>query len=138
FRGKQLNLLQYCHGDPINFIDIQGTDPGWAFQPGDFGNAMSDWEDVHDERNRFNRCPAHPPEVDFCNEDGREWNQDSWGDQKYRGSDGSECVYDERGNLLDEGTFNYCANPWTICHIFLYDVLPQFWFGAPPPPSHWS
>jgi hypothetical protein len=45
---------------------------------------------------------------------------------KWRGSDGSECIYDEDGNLQTGGSYNYCDG--IVCHI-LIDVLPHYLFG---------
>ena len=67
---------------------------------------------------------------------GSEWTQDSWalskllvliggsGTRKYRNRSGSECAYNECGELTYEGTYNYEPNPRTLRHIRL-DVLPS-------------
>jgi transcriptional regulator with XRE-family HTH domain len=116
-RGGDANLYGYVGGDPINRIDPTGL------------LSLKEAQDIHLERNKYNRCPPTAPDELTCFDDGRTWEQDSWGEQKWRASDGSECVYDEDDNLIpDEGTFNYCSDPFTLCHL-LSDVIPHFFFG---------
>lgn len=55
---------------------------------------------------------------------------------KYQSPDGSECVYDENGDLVDEGSYNFTPdyrpesvdNPVLWQHV-LQDVLPA-WLGG--------
>jgi hypothetical protein len=82
----------------------------------------------HFFRNFQNDCPPIQPPTNACTPDGRSWEQDRHGDKKFRGSDGSECIYGPDGNLDREGSFNYCADPWTLCHV-LFDVAPVFFIG---------
>lgn len=69
--------------------------------------------------------------------DGRDfWFDDEHGD-KWRGTDGSECTYDEDGNLTDEGSFNFTPdyrpesmdNPLFWKHIY-QDVAPWLNWGS--------
>lgn len=104
-----------------------------------------DASDVHKTRNKFNDCPDSRPDPNggSCGgsssgggsggggdptPDTRTWSDDFWGSGKTRGSDGSECIYDDQGNLVGEGSFNFCPNPFTMCHI-INDVLPHYVFG---------
>jgi hypothetical protein len=116
--------------DPVNFIDPDGKDP----VPLDMRvwHWWEDYKDRHFNRNRNNKCPPRPPSPDVCNADGRTWNKDWW-DDKWRASDGSECVYDSNGAPLpDAGTYNYGPDPWTAEHIG-EDVFPHFFLGPETP-----
>jgi hypothetical protein len=105
------------------------------------GLALDDWTGFpsryeHINRNKHNRCPRKQPQNGKCSE-GREWKQDSWGDKKYRGSDGSECAYDESGNLIpDKGTYNYEPDAWLMDGIIPHpnhvwkDFIPHFLYGG--------
>ena len=89
----------------------------------------------HCNRNVHNRCPAKEP-GNIC-EDGRSFEFDSGfpGGDKYRGSDGSECKYDENGDLLpDDGSYSYnftsdYSNPERFSQHVLQDVLPDLVWG---------
>jgi hypothetical protein len=118
----------YVGNDPINRIDPKGTD-----------NWLIEWEELHRTRNKYNKCPPHPPQPVCSNEDNRSWEQDpdlkKYGldmpgaGGKWRGSDGSECEYDSNGNLVPGNvSFNYCPNPWKGCHFFM-DFLPHYVLG---------
>jgi RHS repeat-associated protein len=127
WEGGQGNFYGYVGNDPVNRWDPRGMD--WF-------EWLLEWEDLHRTRNKHNRCPPHPP-LPVCSEDdSRDWEQDPDSplpipgmEGKWRGSDGSECRYDDTGNLLpDEGSFNFCPEPGSLCHVFA-DVLPHHIFG---------
>lgn len=135
WRGRSANLYVYSWNDPVNFLDATGRAPFWSEQH--FIAWLNDRLDNlannrwHRNRNFNNRCPPSVPNMcDASNPDDRTWDQDSWGTQKWRGSDGSECVYDDGGELIpDGGTYNYCPSPFTPCHGLL-DVAPHFLIGG--------
>jgi RHS repeat-associated protein len=129
FRGG-LNLYAYAINNPVNYRDFTGLDP-----------TVLDWlleaDELHRHRNRYNNCPPTPPNPSGCDSEGRTWEQDpsapipipGFGG-KWRGSDGSECAYDDSGNHIPDSTsFNFCAEPMSLCHIFA-DFLPHFMFGG--------
>jgi RHS repeat-associated protein len=132
FAGGDTNIYAYCGSDPVNRIDPRGLnfiDDALA--------ALREADELHRSRNRWNRCPARRPRPgNTCDEsvegdedpEGRVW-EHSVG--KWRGSDGSECLYDENGDLEPNSgeSYNYCPDPWTACHIFA-DVYPHFLFGG--------
>jgi hypothetical protein len=105
-----------------------------------YGLALDDWTgfpspDEHYGRNRHNRCPPTPPPVGSKTGPPK-WSQDPWSPRKYRSTDGSECIYDTRGNPVPGGTYNY--SPWRPAspywpflwpHIWK-DVIPHFWYGG--------
>src|SRR3989338_1768746 len=112
FQAGEFNLYAYVMNNPLRYGDPHGL-------------TLNDWtgfptKDEHLNRNSHNRCPwTSPPRQ--SKSPGRSWSQDPWGARKYRADDGSECVYDSKGNLLPgEGTYNYGGgrNPWTIPHVW--------------------
>ena len=124
--GGQSNLYVYVRNDPVNQLDPRGTD---------FWDELEEFEELHRTRNRYNDCPPREPQPICSTDEGRDWDQDpDWGpipgaSGKWRATDGSECAYDANGDLIpDEGSFNYCPDPATACHI-LIDVLPHYLFG---------
>ena len=141
FRGG-LNLYGYCYGDPVNLVDVTGRLPDL---PTIFPtpSELLELDEIHRNRNRFNQCPLHPPTAppNSCGlnpPDDRNWARDPKAPiphipgltGKWRASDGTECDYDDNGDLIpDAGSFNFCPYPYSICHIFS-DVLPDFIFGS--------
>ena len=88
--------------------------------------------DQHANRNQYNRCRSHPPSV--CGEDTQD---DFWFDDtpivggKYRGTGGSECVYDANGNLEPDPnqTFNFYGDPTSVGHLW-NDWGAHYWYGG--------
>jgi len=81
---------------------------------------------LHFDRNLNNQCPQRQPAE--CGIDGRTWSRIPGG-KAWRGSDGSECIYDERGNLeLGNETYNYGPDPFTFRHV-VCDFLPAILSG---------
>lgn len=120
-----VNLYAYVRNDPVNLVDPEGGQV-----PSDllFWQWFEDYLKTHRDRNQNNKCPQHEPTSQICYEDGRSWNKDWW-DNKWRGSDGSECIYDDNSNFKPGGeTFNYGPDPWTVEHV-IKDVLPEFIVG---------
>ena len=146
FKGGDQNLYVYVGNNPINMNDVTGlmnpivdvicaTKDAWRVICGD----MLVDKKTHENRNINNRCPAKkPPETPcqggrICQEckDNRTWEDTFNGFSEYpktRGSDGSECIYDQNGDLIEEGTFNYGADPRSLEHI-CKDVLPYCYWG---------
>jgi RHS repeat-associated protein len=121
FNGGDENLFAYVRADPVNLSDPTGLEP----PDGPAQDARYDFErDVHCNRNKQNSCPSREPDGNVCMDDGTYWEFTAG---KWRGSDGSECLYDENGDLQPNSgeSFNFCPNPWSLCHILL-DVLPHF------------
>ena len=79
-------------------------------------------KDEHLNRNRNNYCPTKKPETGTADCTGRVWR--TYGSEKYRADDGSECAYDKNGNLLNWGTFNYGSFPISRRHLW-NDVVPH-------------
>lgn len=120
-------LYAYSWNDPVNFVDATGRSPwpAWLF----------DLDDLHRNRNKYNRCPEYEPKAPSPNScspnppDSRRWKQDFWG-SKWRADDGAECSYDDAGRLVPDGaSFNFCPNPFTPCHVFA-DFLPALVLGG--------
>ena len=134
----------YCYvaNDPVNRLDPYGLDY-WTVEaicaaPNAFAalcvarGYLDSSPAMHQSRNIANQCPptdpttSRPEKGQWDISKDRKW--DKTPDGKVRGSDGSECVYDENGNFKKFGTFNYGASPVSIEHICL-DVLPYCWWG---------
>jgi RHS repeat-associated protein len=131
FGGGDTNLYGYVLGDPVNFVDPMGLSVLDL-------DELLEYDELHRHRNKYNDCPPAPPATAICNSDGRTWERDPKFPHfyipgfagKWRGSDGSECEYDESGELyLDEVSFNFCPNALSLCHIFA-DVLPHYMFTS--------
>jgi RHS repeat-associated protein len=138
-----LDLYGYAASDPVNRLDPTGRKVDWiglvCNNPSAWGGAcaLAGYPDIspytHQNRNDYNACPPTDP-TNSCSQDpgwgeppgGRTWS--TVGDGKLRGSDGSECIYDETGRLKKLGSYNFGANPWTLAHVCL-DVLPYCWWG---------
>jgi len=120
FDGGTGPLYEYSRNDPINLRDASGRSPGGAIGA---CYAMIPGLKEHVERNINNNCPEDEPEdgEDLC--DGRVFKKQVG---KYRGSDGSECVYDSKGWLdpLADVSFNSGPDPYTFQHM-CKDVLPH-------------
>jgi hypothetical protein len=124
-------------GDPVNYHDIYGYDSIASSGIDYVCNNKASWlllcdalglrpdKRKHEERNDWNSCPLKKPGF---------FDTDEWRicyttpDDKTRFSDGSECKYDEDGNLIGEGTYNYAPFPASIAHVCL-DVLPYCIWG---------
>jgi len=131
FAGRDGNFYVYVGNDPVNGLDPTGLG---------VQEELLELDEVHRTRNKYNRCPSHEPAPSSspggssgsCGtgpSDDRTWKKDFW-DDKWRGSDGSECVYDDEGNNVpDAGSYNYYPDPFTLGHIF-GDFLPHFIFGG--------
>ena len=156
--GNQTNVTSSCSialqtnlrnglfvgNKPINLVDPLGLYPYPAYPSRPDGVIPNfppnppapDW---HKNRNKNQKCPpkkpdSEGPEGDACPDD-RTWEKDyDWyggtkGGSTYRGSDGSECVYDQNGDLMpDKGTFNYGPDPKSFDHI-TKDVIPWLLWG---------
>jgi hypothetical protein len=75
------------------------------------GDWLKEAEELHRTRNKNNHCPKHPPnmcpsgtgESPTGGPDTRTWEQDSWGAEKWRGSDGSHAFMTGTGILFPAG-----------------------------------
>ncbi len=125
FAFGEFNLYGYVRENPVRYSDPYGLFLGFPSPEEHFG------------RNRFNRCPWRPP--DGSKSAGGPWRQDpiygAAGVSKYRGADGSECIY-IGGTLTGGGTFNYGGGNFpywpptrTVPHVWK-DVLPHFIYGG--------
>ncbi|WP_437968140.1 RHS repeat-associated core domain-containing protein [Sorangium sp. So ce260] len=102
-----VNLYRYVRNSPVNL-----TDPLGLGCP--MGTSLQWW---HFNRNLDNRCPKRPPPE--CPGDERAWSRIPLVGEAWRGSDGSECIYDSSGNLeLGKETFNFGPDPFTMTHLF--------------------
>ena len=144
FAGQSSNLYTYVNGDPVNFVDPSGrilqifigpaiATAGAAAPHLAGGGALAlisavlsfPSRDEHRTRNRNNSCPARAEdcggEPDVLN--------------KVRLDDGSECKYDENGDLqlysqtTEGGTYNYHNLPWGLWQHIFADWLPHFYYG---------
>jgi len=121
FQGG-FNLYGYADEDPLNHVDLEGTDP---FADAVFYYWLQHIWGMHVNRNLNNYCPSRTPTE--C-PDGRTWERIPFG-KAWRGSDGSECMYDRSGDLALGGeTFNYGSSPFTIHHA-VCDVAPAILTG---------
>jgi RHS repeat-associated protein len=143
FRGGQANLYVYVNNDPVNLIDPRGLElpvmepydptgktPLGPGVPVDmpFGPSRAD----HANRNQYNRCPSHPPTMCGGNTgDDFQFDNTPFVGGKYRGAGGSECAYDEGGNLMPDPkqTFNFYPDPWTLGHGW-NDFGAHYWYGG--------
>ncbi|MCP4493998.1 MAG: RHS repeat-associated core domain-containing protein [Gammaproteobacteria bacterium] len=112
-----INTYAYVNNNPTFWIDPYGLFGMWPFgnpNGGDQSQPYSPWQDYHNDRNKHNRCPEKEPKGG-CDNDGNKWTPDETGSQTYHGGlptyrgtgqyDGSQCVYDSNGNLVDSGQF---------------------------------
>jgi hypothetical protein len=128
-----VNLYQYVAANPVNYIDPSGL---WRFPWSDtpgmpFNLPFGPNREKHINRNKANVCPSYVPLA--CEVVDREdFEYDDWF-EKWRGTKGSECAFDERGNLLpDENanyTFDFAPKPITTGHIW-NDVVSHYWYGG--------
>lgn len=131
FGGGQANLYAYVGNDPINRIDPSGLwSFPWSNTPGmPFDMPFGPSRDEHANRNQHNRCPSSPPTVCGGN------TQDDFDYdgifEKWRGSGGSECDYDDASNPLPDPaqTFNFEPNEWDPGHWW-DDFGAHFWYGG--------
>jgi RHS repeat-associated protein len=145
FAGGPANLYEYVGTDPMNRID-----PGGLLDPGDSRTTMQSLgaaRDAHLGRNAFNFCPRHNPLASACDsawlDEGRPILHG--GNRALRGigpNAGSQCTYDERGALInegpDQGTYDFAAPyssdgsisiPGLAGHVIL-DVFPHYTLGS--------
>jgi RHS repeat-associated protein len=138
FDGGQTNLYVYAAGDPVNRLDRSGTNPvldtvcAMKDELADWCGSERPTYSQHKHRNDNNSCPKHFPTncsrscSPGCN-DPRTTSQSIF-DNKTRFSDGSECIYNDQGDLTSEGSFNFGADPASKRHICV-DVLPYCYWG---------
>ena len=81
----------------------------------------------HYYRNYNNRCPAREPQGPICRPEGHFEVKA----RKWRGSDGSECLYDANGDLVQNSgeSYNYSPDPYTWYHL-IWDVFPHYYYGG--------
>jgi hypothetical protein len=118
----------------INLIDPSGW---WRFPWSDLPGMPFDLpfgpdRDQHANRNQRNRCPVHPPTT--CGngiEDDFAFDDSPVVSGKFRGENGSECSYDENGNLKSDPnqTFNFYPDPRTAAHGW-NDFAAHYWYGG--------
>jgi len=118
FQEPTPNQMSYVSNDPINRTDANGL--------------ISQID--HCMRNRLNRCPRKEPSNSECGpnnqQDFKKTKYPGVG-EKYRSPDGSECAYDDKGDLLpDDGSYsyNYGTDPLSSDHI-VKDVIPDLLWG---------
>jgi RHS repeat-associated protein len=136
FEGMDTNLYGYVMSDPINWVDPSGK-WNWkgicivaaAFYKWCLDMNLVPDEKTHKDRNKNNNCPTKDPRKHPDPDDGRKWHTNCF-DDKARGSDGSECVYDPDGNLRSDnwGSYNFSPNEWDPVHI-CKDVIPYCLWG---------
>lgn len=133
--GGGINTYGYAYQNPVMNTDFMGLDvdgsSSWGKQFPYYYPPGYPTPDEHNNRNRHNKCPQKEPPTG-CDKD--DWEQDPPllpGDQKWRNADGSECEYDDNGNLIpDGGSYNYAPDPGSGDHLYK-DVVPNFTYGYP-------
>ena len=136
FGAGDPNLYVYVGNNPVNWVDPSGLFPFGGF-PSEFGRPppvvpmpFGPSPEEHANRNRNNRCPMSPPTM--CGggiED--DFECDSLFGEKWRGSQGNECKYDDEGNpMLDPAqTWNFYPKSGSLGHLW-FDVGAHYWYGG--------
>jgi RHS repeat-associated protein len=140
-----LNLYGFVVNDPICCIDVYGEFPMFISSPSLEG--ILKLFGIHYNRNTNNVVPPEESEVpeDWDDDVPADYHQQGTcngrsnaGNKKYVGPDGSEGIYDEDGNLVDDpvngGTYNF-VNPggfWGDLGHVVVDVLPYYVAGNAP------
>ena len=155
FLGGSVNFYAYVGNNPARYRDPFGLWTGFEegiedLFPPIIGTARYPSFEAHINRNQYNRCPYMRPRTKTAEKDERVWDRNSnhwwyvinwaYGQFKsggpkdwYRGSDGSECLYDRATGLLKgEGSFNFEPNADNWGTHFDRDVLPPFIYCCAP------
>jgi RHS repeat-associated protein len=128
FNGDGPNLYVYVLNDPVNMIDPWGrkswtNEAKWkalcasayALEPLCEKLDMTVDKDKDKDRNKNNKCPDKKPKTSLLQD------LQELCDGTTRLDDGSECYYDDDGNLKGKGSYNYGDDP--LEHM-CKDVLP--------------
>jgi RHS repeat-associated protein len=148
FNGSDENLYAYSFSDPINFIDVYGTDAldvaNWLDNvrngrwPGLFPGQGPGW---HHNRNIHQEglCSPRNPTMDACSPDFEQFAPFApfhgfETDVRGRGDlAGVQCIYDSAGNLVTdpllEGSFDYFPPSESYWEHTRWDVWPWFLHG---------